>query len=103
MKKFLVLYHSTATAREQMAKSTPEMGKKAMEAWQNWAKKAGSAIVDLGSPVGPVGKANDKIGGFSILQSESAKALEQLLSEHPHRMAPGASIEIHEFLQLPGM
>jgi hypothetical protein len=103
VKKFLVLYHSTATAKEQMAKATPEQGKAGMEAWMKWSQKAGPSIVDLGSPIGPVGKANDKVGGFSILQGEDAKSIEQLLKDHPHRMAPGGTIEIHEFLQLPGM
>jgi hypothetical protein len=43
------------------------------------------------------------VTGFSILQAESAEALQSLMKEHPHRHAPGASIEIHEFLQMPGM
>jgi hypothetical protein len=103
MKKFLVLYTSSKSAQEQMAQSNPELAKKGMEAWMNWSKKAGSAIVDLGSPLGPIGGSNAKVGGFSILQADSAKAIEGLLEEHPHRMAPGASIEVHEFLPMPGM
>jgi hypothetical protein len=103
MKKFLVLYTGSKSAKEQMAQSTPEQGKKGMEMWMAWMKKAGPALVDGGAPLAPVGSASAKIGGYSILQAESEKALEQLLKEHPHRMAPGATIEVHEFLSMPGM
>jgi hypothetical protein len=103
MKKFLVLYTSSKSAKEQMASSSPELAKKGMEAWMAWMNKAGKAIVDGGAPLAPVGSASAKIGGYSVLQAESEQALEQLLKEHPHRMAPGAAIEVHEFLSMPGM
>jgi hypothetical protein len=99
MKKFLVLYLSSVPARQQMAGATPEQSKAGMEMWMAWAAKAGSAIVDLGAPVA----GESKVTGFSILQAESLNAIQALLVEHPHRKAPGASIEVHEFLQLPGM
>ncbi|MFT3837383.1 MAG: hypothetical protein QM723_10350 [Myxococcaceae bacterium] len=100
MKKFMVLYVSTASAREQMAKSTPEQGKAAMEMWMTWMKKMGAALIDAGSPLSGT---NEKIGGFSILQGESVKHIETLLKDHPHTHAPGATFEIYEFLQIPGM
>ena len=111
MKKFLVLYRSTASAMEQMSKATPEQSKAVMDAWMTWAKKAGPAIVDLGSPTGNSQKhtssaatAGDKtIGGFSILQADSSQKLSDVLQGHPHFMVPGASIEVHEVLPLPGM
>ena len=53
--------------------------------------RAGSAVVDLGAPVDSA-TSSPKIGGYSILQAESARALEALLT-----------ILVHEFLQLPGM
>ena len=102
MKKFLVLYTSSVSAKDQMAKATPEQAKAGMEQWIAWQKKAGSAVVDLGAPVDSAAS-SPKIGGYSILQAESARALEALLAEHPHRQAPGATILVHEFLQLPGM
>jgi YCII-related domain len=111
MKKFLVLYQSTVPASEQMRRSTPEQAKAGMDAWMSWARRAGSGIVDMGSPVaaaarlsGPtqVGAGNSQVGGFSILQAESKDALLKLLENHPHFMAPGASIEVLEFLPMPG-
>jgi hypothetical protein len=43
------------------------------------------------------------VGGFSILQAESPAALSEVLKGHPHFMAPGATIDVHEFLPLPGL
>ena len=112
MTKFLVIYNSPVGAREQMAKATPEQAKAGMDAWMAWAGKAGPSIVDLGSPVGNAvtlaagGKTSattTSAGGYSLLQAESRDALAQLLAEHPHLMMPGATIEVHEVLALPGM
>jgi hypothetical protein len=62
-------------------------------------------VVDLGSPLGVVesgGDTGDPVGGYSILEAESAEALEGLLEGHPHRTM-GGTIETLEFLTLPGM
>jgi hypothetical protein len=64
-----------------MASATPEQARAGMEAWQAWAAKAGSAIVDLGAPVSGEGD----ISGFSILETGSRGELDELLAEHPHR------------------
>jgi hypothetical protein len=105
MAKFLVLYRSATTAAEQMAAGTPEQAQAGMEAWMTWARRAGDAVVDLGSPLGvvePGGDAGDPIGGFSVLQADDAEALTKVLDGHPHA-AMGGSIEILEFLSMPGM
>jgi hypothetical protein len=109
MTKFMVLYRSATSAREQMASGTPEQAQAGMDAWMAWAAKAGDAIVDLGAPladaahVGP-GSAGDSdhVTGFSILQAESADALTGILDGHPH-LQMGGSIEVLEFLSMPGM
>ena len=105
MAKFLVLYRSATTAAEQMAAGTPEQAQAGMEAWMTWAQRAGDAVVDLGSPlsvVEPGGDAGDPIGGFSVLQADNAEALAKVLDGHPHG-AMGGTIEILEFLSMPGM
>jgi hypothetical protein len=112
MKKFLVLYQSTVPAAEMMKNITPEQAKAGMDAWMSWATQAGPAIVDLGNPVAAAAKLDGsqqlvastaQVGGFSILQAESKDKLTGLLRNHPHFMAPGASIEVFEFLPMPGM
>jgi hypothetical protein len=112
MKKFLVLYQSTVPASEQMRNVTPEQAKANTDAWMSWAGRAGSGIVDLGSPVaasaklngpGEVAAGNSPVRGFSILQAESKEALLGLLKNHPHFMSPASSIEVFECLPIPGM
>jgi hypothetical protein len=39
MSKFLVLYRSSVSAREQMANATPEQAQAGMQAWQAWARR----------------------------------------------------------------
>ena len=110
MGKYMVLYRSTATAAEQMAAGTAEQAAAAMQLWTDWATRAGDALVDLGAPLNeagnvPTGSGNGgkHIGGYSIMQAESVGAVNTLLEGHPHLMSPGASIEVLEFLQIPGM
>jgi hypothetical protein len=97
--KFLVLYRSSVSAREQMGQATPEQAQAGMEAWQAWAQEAAPARVDLGAPL----DGNGDITGSSILQADSRSALDDLLGGHPHRRAPGSAIDVLEFLPLPGM
>ena len=113
MKKFLLLYRAPTTARAQMAKATPEQMKAGMDAWMGWQKKNAKAIVDFGSPIGDpklssgakaAGAGDQTIGGYSVVQAESADALQKLIKDHPHFMTPGgATIEAFEFLLMPGM
>jgi hypothetical protein len=106
--KFLVLYRSSVAAGEQMG-GTPEEAQAGMEQWMNWAGKAGDHLVDLGSPLASVrtigsGASGQPIGGFSILQAESADEISEILAGHPHFHSPGdPSIEVLEFLPIPGM
>ena len=99
MTKFLVLYRAPVSAREQMANATPEQAQAGMQAWQAWAQKAGSSLVDLGAPLAGDGD----ITGFSVIEADSRPAIDELLAEHPHRHLPGAEIDVFEFLAIPGM
>jgi len=108
MKKFL--YKAPTSAFEQMKNATPEQQKAGMEAWMAWGKKAASSIVDMGAPLGKSLRVNkggtaptkNDLGGYSILQAESHEALAEALKGHPHFMMPDGSIEIVEYLPMPG-
>jgi len=110
MTKFMVLYRSAVSAKDQMASATAEQAKAGMEAWMAWAAKAGDAVVDLGAPLESVAHAGPgstadgaaQITGFSILQAESAGELTALLNEHPHLHMAGGSIDVLAFLPTPG-
>jgi hypothetical protein len=97
--KYLVLYRSPTSAQEQMANATPEQAQAGMEAWQAWMTQAGSALVDFGAPV----QSDSDVTGFSILQADSRSGIDELLADHPHRHMPGSSIDVCEFVELPGM
>ncbi|MFE4544734.1 hypothetical protein [Arthrobacter sp. NPDC056727] len=43
------------------------------------------------------------VGGYGILQAEDMDGALALLEGHPHLMMPGASIQVYETLDLPGM
>jgi hypothetical protein len=109
MAKFMVLYRSSTSAREQMASATAEQMKAGMDAWMAWAGKAGAAVVDLGAPLapathlGPGSMAGDEISGYSLMQADSAGALAGVLDGHPHLEMPGNSIDVLELLAMPGM
>lgn len=112
MKKFLVLYKASSSGFEQMKKATPEQQKAGMDAWMTWSKKAASAIVDMGAPLGSslhveksgaaTASKND-FGGYSIMQADSKEALAKHLEGHPHFMMPESSIEVVEIMPIPGM
>ena len=109
MTKYLLLYRAPVSATEQMSGASEDAAQAGMEAWMTWAGKAGSAIVDMGSPLAPAttvgadSAPGDPIGGYSVLEADSLGALEALLDGHPHLHVEGAAIEVHEFLPLPGM
>ena len=111
MKKFMALYLSPVSAAQQMSQATPEQMQKGMAEWMKWKDKAGSAIVDLGSPLGngkhiESGKTSAgklAITGYSIVQAESTAHAEQLFQHHPHLFMPGAAIELLEYMPMPGM
>jgi hypothetical protein len=111
MKKFLVLYKAPATSFAKMKTATPEQQKAGMEAWMGWSKKAASAIVDMGAPLGgsirvtaggSAASTND-LGGYSVLQAESKEALAATLVGHPHFMMEEGSIDVIEITPIPGM
>jgi hypothetical protein len=110
MKRFLVLYKAPTSAFEQMRKATPEQQKAGMEGWMAWSKKAAGSIVDMGAPLGKslrvtkggASSTTNDLGGYSILQAESKEALAETLKGHPHFMMPDGSIEVVEFMPMPG-
>jgi YCII-related domain len=103
MPQYLILYRSDKTAAEQMG-GTPEEMKAGMDAWNSWAAKAGSAIVDFGNPTNPVSDTGGglAIGGYSILEAADADALNQILEGHPHS-AQGGTIGVYEIMPMPDM
>jgi hypothetical protein len=108
MSKFMVLYRSSTSAREQMANATPEQMEAGMAQWRAWAEKVGYALTDLGSPlahtthVGPGTSSADGVAGYSVVEAGSTEEVESILFGHPHLAMPGNSIEVLEFMPMGG-
>src|SRR5205814_8850048 len=111
MKKFLLLYLSPVSAEQQMQTASPEDMQKGMEPWVRWFDAHKQEIVEMGTPTGnemnvtKAGSSRPKtyIGGYSILQAEDIDAAKAMLSDHPHFMMEGNSIEVLELMPMPGM
>jgi hypothetical protein len=113
MAKFMVLYHAAASAREQMANLTAEQQKAGMDLWMTWSEQNKDAIVDLGAPLAGSRRvrsdsvsddSDSTVSGYSVIEAESPDAAAKILEGHPHFHTPGdSSIEVLEFLQIPGM
>lgn len=109
MKKFLALYYSPAQDNADMMNITEEQRDAIMAAWMAWKNKVGNTVVDFGAPTMPASKSADgnswsagsnEMGGYSILQAESQEALQALCVDHPHLQTPGATIELHECMEM---
>jgi hypothetical protein len=118
MSKFLVLYQSEAAAvpgapsvAEMFANTPPEQLEAAMAMWTAWYEKCGSAIVDGGAPLhnptsvttgGAVSKPST-VTGYTVLEAESMSDAVEMAKSHPHLFMPGATVELLEFVAMPGM
>jgi len=111
MGRYLVLYNSPTSAAEMMASVTPEQAEAGMAEWTAWAEKNGTAIVDLGVPLGDAlhlapGSTAAGAGtatGYSIIEADSLDAAAKVLEDHPHFHTPDGTIDVVEFLPMPGM
>jgi hypothetical protein len=93
-----------------MGSSSPEDMKKGMEAWNAWAEKCGSGLVDLGQPLangmrvtpGGTSPSDRGVAGYSILQAEDINGAVAMLQGHPHLgWDDSCDIEVHEAMPLP--
>jgi hypothetical protein len=116
MKKFMVLYVAPLAAMDQMtaqmSHATPEQRKAGMEEWSKWGKKYEKSIVDMGAPLGKtkrvtntgVSDYRNELGGYSVVQGDSADAVSKMFVNHPHlKMMKDATIEIVELMPMDGM
>lgn len=110
MEKFIVLYLADATVMDQMTEMTPQERQASMEEWMIWAQKCGSALVDMGLPVGEgktvkpdeTVKSQSKVTGYSILQANGIDEATKLMDKHPHLAMQGGAIEVLSLIPMPG-
>jgi hypothetical protein len=113
MKKFVVIYHMNESSMMESAKANPEEAAEGMKAWMTWSEKAGSQLIDFGTPLvggqrldkdGGAQASTREVAGYSIVEAEDMEAAKELMKGHPHlAWSDGCDIEIHETANPPGM
>ena len=111
MKKFMILYLSPVSGRERMEQASPEQMKTSMDEWVAWRTRVGEDHVEFGMPLtagkhlegGEVTDSTLAVSGYSIVQADSLDAATELLKDHPNLKLPGCSVEVLEFLDMPGL
>lgn len=112
MTKFMVLYSSTLTASELMSSATPEQMQAAMAELLQWKEEADkTAKIEFGLPLQAVSRispeglsqSDSQVSGYSIIETESKEAANELLKNHPHLKRPGAYLDVFELLSMPGL
>jgi hypothetical protein len=87
-----------------LAPTSPEEGKKSMDAWMVYFGKLGDKIVDMGAPIGQrkaLGGAPSSINGYTIISAATFDEAVAMADGHPH-LAAGGAVEIYK-LAAPGM
>jgi len=113
MKKFLAVFVASVEAydkmKEEMKNKSPEERQKGMEEWNAWMERHKDKIVDPGAPVGSAkrviegGNVTDirnEIGGYMIIQAESADVAASIFNDSPHFGVQGGGVEVMEIVQM---
>lgn len=109
MKKFMALYMAPREMMQEMMKASPEEQQKGMADWNKWIQDRAKDLADPGAPLGRtkritadgVSEAKNDIGGYSVVQAESAEEAAALFEDNPHVRMKGAWVELIECLPMP--
>ena len=108
MAKYIYVYKGPATDMQEMSE---EQSRKVLDAWNEWIKKTGKALVDVGQPMAKgFSKVDDGtdgspalLNGYSIVEAANMVEARKLADGHPF-LSEGKgnfSIDIYELLPLP--
>ena len=94
--------------KKMMETTSAEDRKKGMDEWGTWMKANMSIFADMGGPTGKnmqvsasgMTQVSNDIGGYSIVQAESAEAAAAALKSNPHFQMPGAVIDMAEIVSM---
>ncbi len=112
MKKFMVLFMAPSEAMAEWMKKPMEERKEAEDKmradWNTWMGAHAGVITEtagLGKTKrvtqGKVEDTRNDLMLYSLVQGESADAVAQMFTDHPHFGIPGATIEVMEANVLP--
>ena len=94
MARFLITYQG-------MPHVDPAQAAQAREAFGNWLREAGDAVIDPGAPTNAVAHVASgspvslEIGGYSIVEAPSVAEVVELLETHPF-VARGGTLQVNE-------
>lgn len=108
MAQFMMVYKGAAT---DMAEMSEEQAQGVMAAWGTWMEKVGSALVDVGTPLGSGSSIVDDgsegtavaLSGYSIVTADDMAGARALAADHPF-LSEGKgnfAVDIYEMLPVP--
>ena len=110
MSKFILLYNGPATPIDQMTDADKQ---KMQVDWKNWMDGVGSALADMGSPMGNGRSVVDdgstgkvlELSGYSILEADNIDEAVKLVNGHPFLVDKSGkfSVEVFELYPAPEM
>jgi len=100
-----------AAMRKFAEQTSKEEQAKEMAKWGEWMKTNMASFADPGAPVGKntrvtagsTKEESNDVGGYAIMQGESAEAVAKIVASSPHVHMPGALTDIMEIVSMPGM
>lgn len=110
MSKFMLLYKGPATDPQEMAEADRNA---VMAKWKEWMDDVGSALVDVGTPLGQSASVVDdgssgsatQLNGYSIVEAADLGAATALCENHPFLSDKTGefAVDVYEMLPVPGM
>ena len=112
MKKVLAVFVAPVASYDkmklEMKNVTPEQRKAGMEKWKQWMDAHKTDIVDPGAPVGSakhvtqsgVSDTRNEIGGYMIVQAESAEKAAEIFKDAPHGDIENAAVDVMEMMSM---
>jgi hypothetical protein len=108
MPKYMIVYKGDATAAADM---TEEQQAEVMAKWGAWMEAAGSAIADIGTPLGDATSVVDdgstgtavSMSGYSIIEAGDMEGAKRVIDGHPYLSDRNGdfAIDIYEMLPVP--
>jgi hypothetical protein len=109
MKKYLAVFIAPIASydkmKEDMKKRSPDELKAGMDEWNKWMERHKANIADQGAPVGKakritedgsVSDIRNEIGGYMIIQANSADEAAAIFKDSPHFGVMDSAVEVME-------
>ena len=113
MKKYLAVFVAPIEAydkmKAEMANKSAEQRKQEMEAWEMWMEQHKANIADYGGGVGgakrvsddgTISDARNEIGGYMIIQADSADEAARIFTDSPHFSVKGGGVDVMEIMRM---